>query len=462
MRIPALCLALGTLALHGEPKTMTARFLSGDSITGQLGGVEDDSLLWRSPVFFEPQRLKLSEVVDIGLPPSLGLEVPEGDHVAIATLTNDDEIRGTLLKVDDKEIKLLTSYAGEMTFRRDMVASLDIEDKPELLYAGPVSLDEWVQSHEGGWTFDRGALITEQATSIAREVGVHQRFKLAFDVEWRGHARFRVYTGANSTDRDEVDNCYELVCQSQYAYLRKRTGRNGRAESVTIGTTSSVREFQEREKVRVELMQDLVSGRIRFVLDGRVVADWREPGPEAGNLGGALHFHSDNPGLLKISRIRMSSWDGIVEGEWQEQGAIFFDEEAVEEPPPAEVVPDASIVLRNGDRIEGDMQGIDAGLVNIQTEFKEIQLPVSRLRSFALRTAEEAADPELCWKPIRRRGDVRAWFADGGHITFQLDSVDQDSIRGNSQTFGEAEFDLAAFNRIEFNLYRPEYALDTR
>ena len=41
----------------------------------------------------------------------------------------------------------------------------------------------------------------------------------------------------DNTDLDEVGNSYELVCQSQYAYMRKRTRRNGRTDSVNGAST---------------------------------------------------------------------------------------------------------------------------------------------------------------------------------------------------------------------------------
>ncbi len=54
------------------------------------------------------------------------------------------------------------------------------------------------------------------------------------------------------------------------------------------------------------------------------------------------------------------------------------------------------------------------------------------------------------------KGDVRAWWHDGGHVTFQLKAIDGNSVTGYSQSFGEQKFDLNAFSRIEFNIYNEE------
>ena len=59
-------------------------------------------------------------------------------------------------------------------------------------------------------------------------------------------------------------------------------------------------------------------------------------------------------------------------------------------------------------------------------------------------------EPERC---IRRNGDIRASLADGSSLVFRLDGVGDGALRGSSQNFGNADFRLEAFSRIEFNIY---------
>ena len=61
------------------------------------------------------------------------------------------------------------------------------------------------------------------------------------------------------------------------------------------------------------------------------------------------------------------------------------------------------------------------------------------------------------WKCVYPRQGVRAWLRAGGRLTFRLDAFTQDSLKGYSQSFGDAEFKLHAFSRIEFNLYNEDY-----
>ena len=56
-------------------------------------------------------------------------------------------------------------------------------------------------------------------------------------------------------------------------------------------------------------------------------------------------------------------------------------------------------------------------------------------------------------EPVRKKGDVRAWLADGGRLTFRLNSFGKGSLNGTCQTFGSAKFNLDSFSFLEFNIY---------
>jgi hypothetical protein len=108
--------------------------------------------------------------------------------------------------------------------------------------------------------------------------------------------------------------------------------------------------------------------------------------------------------------------------------------------------------LANGDSLRGEVTAIHEGIITLQSPLGEISLPVARLRKVALK--QENAE-----RSKRYNGDVRAWFPDGSSIVFRLDSGNGETLRGFSQNFGNASFDAAAFNRIEFNIHSPEYQL---
>ncbi len=455
--LPAIAFISSMPVAGAGEEEMWLRFENGDALKGRLTGVEGPTLTWDAPILKREHGFHTHLIREIETPPSASLNLPEGNHIASITLTNGDRLKGCLTRVTDDEIGLRTSFAGDLIFRRDMVEELYIEDRPELIYVGPTGLEGWIQSQEEGWSYRSASLVCDKSSSIGREIGRHERIRVSFDVDWRDNSRLRLFLHADSKDPEQMANGYELVCQSQYAYLRKRVG----ADADTVGSSGGIREFTEQRKLRFEILQDLTTGRFRLSIDGRVIDDWIEGAPSPEKMGAFLHFSADQGNGTRISRIMVTDWDGLIDGEWGENvagGNRMFQLGGLMEPEeeePEEEEPEPGIRLRNGDRVEGEIVEIREGVVRLKTVFNEFELPVNRLRSFALRTAEEAADPELRWEPIRRRGDVRAHFSDGGHVTFQLTALEDGRLVGASQTFGSGRFDLGAFSRIEFNLYPP-------
>ena len=105
--------------------------------------------------------------------------------------------------------------------------------------------------------------------------------------------------------------------------------------------------------------------------------------------------------------------------------------------------------LRNGDSIAGDVVSITDGMITVKTPFREVKLPLEVLRSVALKPVDRDESK-------RENGDVRGWFPDGSSVVFRLEGVSDETLTGYSQNFGTAPFKIAAFSRIEFNIYDPD------
>lgn len=440
------------LPLVAAAGLMTAEFHNGDQIHGHLDGIDETDIRWSADWLTEDTEFQLADLDEIRIPGAREPELPESDHTATATLSNGDELRGVLLGMDETAITLETRYAGVLEIRRDMVADLDVRDRATTIYRGPDSLDGWMIESPDGWAYSDGALVCMSSDFIRRDVGEHKRIHLSVDVYWSERSNLSILTHGSGEKGEELKSFYELSCQNRYLAFRKRTQRgNGRAEAAAIGSSGSVDGLTEEKVVRIEMFQDIEKGVFRLVIGGEWVTDWRDNDPMDTKMGPMLEFRSNKTSDTRISRVHVQSWDGVLEGGFRTR-RNFMGEYAEEEE--TNELETGSILLRNGDIVSGEIGSIRDGKVDIRSELKEFALPVSRLRSFALRSTEDARDPEKFWKPIRRNGDIRAWFADGGAVTFRLERYSNGKLFGTSQTFGSAEFDFDAFSRIEFNLYR--------
>lgn len=427
------------------------RFFNQDLLPGSVTAIEKDLIRWSSPELEAPAPFFMNQVLEINQTAT----TPNIDArcEAIVSLTNGDSLRGQLAAVTDSAIELDTWYAGRITLRRPMVEGVRIVDRPKLIFHGPDGLDGWTQPDDKKtWTFEFGRFKSKGAGQIARDVRIPEVSRTAFDLSWRGQLRFRIVLCSDDIDTSEPSNAYDLVIQRKYVFMRKRWNSNGNVNTNIIGQTVNVPEFNENEKARVEICIDRKKGVFNLIVDGRSIAVWNDTEFKQGAFGGGLHFVADETSPMTLSRIEVSEWDGTVEHQPTPENLDAAEEEEnhQKEPPKKEEPSPGRMTLRNGDTLVGEVLGIDKGIMRVKTSFQELKLPVSRLKTIALKPVDRE-------EAILKNGDVRAWFPDGSRVVFRLDAATPDGLQGFSQNFGNATFKPSAFNRVEFNLYDPKY-----
>jgi hypothetical protein len=140
-----------------------------------------------------------------------------------------------------------------------------------------------------------------------------------------------------------------------------------------------------------------------------------------------VRFVHNGNGLIKLSNLRLTPWDGVLEAD---QTNI----------PPSNQ--DAAW-LTNSSTLSGVIESVADGKLTLRGKRDTAEVPldqVSRL-VFAPAQAEPAADLD---------GTVHAIFARGGPVTFQLESWTADGVSVRSPVFGQARFDPNAFRRLVF------------
>lgn len=446
--LPILWLAaLGALAA-ADPESVV-RFANADQLSGRVASLSTDTLVWDAPVFEKPTPFFLNKVLDItltGEPPAA-----KADHEATLTLTRGDVVRGQLVAANEKTVALDTWYAGRVEFNRLMVESIRIDEPATLLYRGPTSLDGWVRTDgDRAWSYNRLAFISKGAGSIARAELLPEECIVSFDAEWKADSfGLKLVLFSDDADSDSPSSGYELSFQRGSVYLR-----NCRTQGFLGNSHSSA--LAEADRIAVEVRASRKTGRLCLYINKRIIEVWNDPDFARGKFGDTLQFISQNSMPMRISRIGVAAWDGQVSEMPEPRPGMMrqWGMGAMGEMPrtaPKKAVKEGRMELANGDSIEGDVLSIENGTITVKTPLGEVRLPVGRLRTIALPKVELE-------EAIRRNGDVQAWFPDGGRITFRLDSVGDGTITGSSQNFGTATFKLAAFSRIEFNIYDQDLA----
>ncbi len=427
--------------------TSVVRFSNSDQLSGSLESLTTDRLVWKSPILEAPTPFFLRNVLDL----SLSAVRPEisAKHEAVISLTNGDTVSGQLASVSDDAVELDTWFAGRMKFRRVMIQGIRIDERPTLLYQGPDGIDDWTQSDKPpSWSYRDSALVSKAAGSVARDVNLPDECSIAFDAAWRGTFGLKMIFFSDDLTSDSPPNGYDLNFQQRAIYLRNCQNEK------SLGAGANAFALQENEKARIEVRASLKSGTICVFVDGKIIAVWTDPDVAENKVGRGIHFVSVNASPVKISRIAVTPWDGVVDKLPEPRQGAGFRQFGIQEMPEesaiaADKAEEGRMMLRNGDTIVGDVLAIEDGMITIKTPFKEVRLPVEVLESVALKTVSL----ERC---KRENGDVRGWFSDGTSIVFRLDGVGDETLTGYNQNFGTAEFKLAAFSRIEFNIYDPK------
>lgn len=448
-RLFAMCLAASALASAGETEVdAVVRFANEDRIEGTIESLTKDQLTLSSPILEKPAPFHLDKVLEVGL--DAVYHDVDANHEAVVTLNLGDVIRGQLAEVTDEFVSLDTWYAGRLDIRRGMVASLEIEPKRDDLYHGPESMDDWVLSgDENAWSYRRLALVARGKGGIALPDVLPDQCSVTFDAAWKADAlSLKIYLLSEEPDSESPESGYEVSIQRQSVYLRNCSKQR------YLGSASNSGDLRENTRARIELRASSKNGRVVMLVNGQVIETWTDPDVADGRFGGALHFVSPNPGAIRISNIRVSRWNGVVDetvpprvpGRRFRIGGLPDDFPETEDKPED----DKRMKLANSDSIDGEVKSISGGVITIETKLGEIKVPVSRFRTLALKPVEYD-------EAILRNGDVRAWFPDRTSMVFRLDSVDGGKITGSSQNFGTAEFDIRAFSRIEFEIHNDEY-----
>lgn len=437
-----LLLTPGLLAAD-EPRQFI-RFANKDRIAGAPSAIAKDRILWSSPELARPAEFKLDQVIDLFR--EVGPVAGEGGlHTAEVTLTNGDVLHGKLSGVNDTTIELDTAFAGRLLLRRAMVSTVNIIQLPKVLFRGPESIDGWTLSQKT-WSFVNGSLRSEGAGSVAREIAVPDRCRIAFNLAWHPPLRFRFIAFSSQLDTENPTDGCQFVCRQRWINIGRRDPAQQGIPN-PIGN-ANVPELGDHDKARFEIFFDRKTGVVWLKIDGRSIDFWTDPGGKPEKPGNGFHFISEDSQPLKVSHIEVSDWDGVVDHPKDEDNGLEEEEEEDPDAKPKEpeAPPANRMLLRNGDSIAGEVLSIHDGVMRVKTPFSELDLPVSRLKNLTLKAAayEEAK---------LMNGDVRAWLPEGGHVTFRLDGEEGGTLTGFSQNFGSAKFRLETFKRLEFNLY---------
>ena len=401
------------------------QFLNRDSLHGSLLAIDPQTgVRWRSPEAREAIEFNTARLAEIRLAPHKVNAPPEKDAFRIV-MTNNDELEGSVISLDGETLELDTWYAGRLSIPRAMIKNMTPRrQNSATIYEGPTSLEGWSNTEqENGWKYRDGTFYTHNNGILGRDFKLPDLSDIEFDMAWGGFLQIGI-----SVYTDQVDNfggnAYVLQINNNYVYVQRMRRNSG---SNNIGNTQ-LQSLMQKSKAHFSIRVNKDAKTIALFVDGHLAKQWTDRGEFAGG-GGGIAFYSQGRGLIKLSNIKIDSWDGKLE----------------EPPKPGDKSPEDTLRLANGDKVSGSLKEIAKGNAALASMYAPLNIPIDRIEEIDM--AGKNAD-----QAKRKAGDVRVYFAGGGMVTVSVEKWDGKELIGTSPNFGRATFKTEAFERIQFNL----------
>ena len=440
-----------TVFCFAEQDTATVRFMNGDQLSGNAISLNLDTLTWHSDLLTNQAHFKLNQIKDLELPSKINESAQNAGHQAVLELTNGDSVKGMLVGLNDKEIRLKTWFAGEMVFSRFNVKLVNITRASKIIYRGPTGIDDWkVLGDEKSWVYANSEFTSKATGAIARNFDFPDEMEIGYNLAWKGIFKSKAILFTSDITTPNPQSGYEIYIQGSSTRIRRLSDSN------YLRIIANPSRMQPTENARIEIRMSQRTKKIHIFINDVLQSTFLDD--EMNKMKGkGLTFTSDPNYETKLSEIQISEWDGNIdesnddEAEFRELGfnRMNFHRGMPVQPQKPKELKDGRMMLANGDTLEGEVLGIDNEMIKIKTPFTEVIFPVHRIKNLALKKSDYS-------EAIRRKGDVRGHLADGSILVFELKDVIDGKIIGLSQNFGNAQFDQSAFKRIEFNIY-PKY-----
>ena len=429
-------------------KPLQAKLLlsNGDRLSGSPKFINAQQLALDSAYLNEPATFDVSQILAIRMDQGAITPTPEiFTRIQLQNRnqeTNGDTLIGQLKELNEDNIKLDTEYSETLTLKRSMVQSLNIVSKRQGHYRGPNSIHEWQTSTKPlpavneSWRIKNQRLVFEGASaeSIGKNVGLRKKSQISFDLTWDTHMNFQLQLYSSDVKSPTPSACYQFNFDSYAVVMITRT--KGK-ESDPSRQRFAQRPYPGTKKAHFDVCINQETGIATIYINGKQACIMQSPIAEPDDLGTGLTFVSHRLRPISISNIHVSPWNGIPLGKLARNQA---DDDI-----PTEAKQPHDIILMNGDSVPCTVGVIQDGRMIVNTKHTPIRIPIEKIKSINWKDKRE--------EPKKYKGDVRAWFHHGGFITLKLTSITEDKLSGYSQALGDVSIDLAAFSKIDFNIY---------
>ena len=405
--------------------------LDGSTLHGQLRSIDSKTgLKWDYPAAKQPIVFKPDNVASIRFPNATEVAgLNEGGNCQFQ-FANGDEFYGKLLSLDANEMELQTWFGGKFKTPRDAVRSIRFLPKGSaVLYEGPTSLDGWQVGktpNPQAWRYEDGALIADSVGTIGRDLKLPDASSVEFDLAWNApfSLLFSFYTG-KMEGFNYNSSSYMFYLTAGNISLQRISAGTG---STSLGRNAVIPDMASKRKVHLEFRGNKEENFLELLADGKSVAQWKDSAGWVGQGSGILFF-TQTDGGLKISNIKVSSWDGKPGSEIVTNAPVGEDQ----------------IYLANRDKVSGKAGNLRGENLQFKSTAAALEIPLPRISQIVFGNIGTNSIPRAPW-------EIQAAVSGGGKISFALENWTSEKVFGQNKNFGKISLNSKSIRQIQFNL----------
>ncbi len=417
---------------------------NGDQISGTLQSFQRTGVtVWQRSDISKPLEFKSNAIDEILLGDRSKTSRSPNKRITLR-LNNGDTFSGEWKSLDAETLVIDTPFAGELQIPRNrwQWAAFQHSDA-KYLFEGPTGLENWTMGEvnvgdlDGGkWAYRNGAFYALKAASIAKPVGMPDRMRMEFDIEWKGSLNLAValYTDylqpvslADKDSEPDFGGFYSLQLTS-YAVNVLMVKKKEPLQYLGMTQTPV---FRQATKAHVDVRTNKADNSISLLVNGKLVKRWVDQGGFAGEGSGIRLVHQGQ-GALRFSNLKIREWDGRFEAPPTNRPQATLD----------------LLTRRNGDKLVGTV--VDS--MDDQLRFK-IGETITQIKFDQIEKIEIGGLPDAN-RPLLE-GEVSATLIGGGNLQFKLNAILDHQISAESEIYGPVTMDLSMFERLDFQRLIP-------
>jgi len=433
-------------------KPQVLELLNGDHLQGTFVDFHlDTGATWRHPASKNDFKFDAASISAIHLHPRGALNLPAGQNCTVKFRTGD-QLMGQLVEINKTHVILSAWYSSNsLRIPREKILSIHPGSRSGgAIFEGPTGLQGWIQSAQNmrvnganiqirggfgrvaaaGWQYSNNSFVSHASGSqIGRKLEkLPDSVSVEFDLSWASSPSLVVYLFSDQL-QPHKGNAYIIQINNSASCMMMKAP----SSQISLGNQSMSTLLRGKTKAHFVISANRKDKMIMLTMDGKMVKKWTHTSAPLGGKGKGIMFVSQNTSMMRISKMRVTQWDGQVpkRNAFANSGDETMD-----------------VIGTSTGKVKGELKGLRGGKVNFDAtesvgSVLDVSLEKINFISFAGAKLE---------KRKLEIGDVRAIFSTGGEFIFRLDHWTADRVTGMSPSIGRVDFDPAVFSSLQLNL----------